>query len=169
MRAVALMLTALLAACSGDSDVAAPDRPIDLETAAIERGLVRDPKDTEIAGLYARDTDRVCVVAERGAYRIGAYVDYGEQVTCSGSGRATRVGETLHIEFDKAEACSFDAKFDGERIVFPGRVPDACASLCTRRASFAALEVARLSQSPSEAAALRDSRGQLLCRSDGLR
>lgn len=159
----------LLAACSGAKQPAGADKPQDLEAAAIERGLVRSPKDSEIAGLYARDTDRVCIVPDAAiGYRIGAFVDYGDRITCSGSGTVTRAGETLHIELGGKDGagdagCSFDAKFDGDKIVFPGALSDGCAKLCARRASYAGLEVSRLSESAAEAAAMRDANGKRLC------
>jgi hypothetical protein len=158
-----LVVLATLASCpprphAGTEVSGAPD----LETAAIARGLVADPDDVELTGLYARDTDRICIVRDGLRYRIGAFVDYGDGITCSGAGRVTRSGESLRIELGDG-GCSFTARFDGERIVFPGRLPDACARLCARRASFAALEASRLSESASEAAAMRDSRGRLPC------
>ena len=144
----------------GMADVAAPS----LETAAVLRGLVRDPSDVEPVGLYARDTDRVCVVRRGGGYRIGAYVDYGEGIGCNGVGAASRSGERLRVTL--GDGCDFDARFDGDRVVFPAALPDACARLCGGRASFAALTVLRLSESASEAAAMRDARGRLPCATD---
>ncbi len=121
--------------------------------------------DTDVTGLYARDTDRVCVVKQGTAYRIGAFVDYGDGLSCTGRGTAARSGTTLAIELrgKGGATCSFDAKFDGERITFPANVPDACAKLCGPRASFAALEVERLSESAAEAEALRTAEGVRLC------
>jgi hypothetical protein len=159
MKAWPLFL--MLAACSGQP--AKDQAPQDLEKAAIERGLVRNPSDTEIAGLYARDTDRICIVASSIGYKIGAFVDYGDGITCSGSGTASRVGETLRIELGEGQACGFDAKFDGDKITLPGALPEGCNKLCTRRASYAGLEVSRLSESPAEAAAMRDANGKRLC------
>jgi hypothetical protein len=163
VRAAALFL--LLAGCSGAQQAAVNEaQPQDLESAAIERGLVRDPRDTEIAGLYARDTDRVCIVKQESGYRVGAFVDYGDKITCSGSGNVTRVGDRVHIQLGKEEDdCSFDARFDGDKLYFPGNVPDGCAKLCARRASYAGLEVERLSESAAEAQALRDPQGKALC------
>lgn len=164
---LSLALAVLVMGCSPTSTsppkTGATATAPDLESAAIAAGVIADPENTDITGLYARDTDRVCIVPDRLNYRIGAFVDYGDQQNCGGSGAVTRVGETLHIKFDKAEGCDFDARFDGDRIVFPGRLPDACAKLCARRASFAALDVSRLSQSVSEASTLRDAKGRLLC------
>jgi hypothetical protein len=163
MRAV-LALLLLLAACSGQAPQQNAEQPQDLESAAIERGMVRDPADTNLAGLYARDTDKLCVVEDEAGYRIGAFVDYGDRITCSGSGRVTRIGERLHIQLGAdADGCSFDARFDGDKIFFPGSVPDGCAKLCARRASYAGLEVSRLSESAAEARAMRDPQGRVLC------
>ncbi|MET0309694.1 MAG: hypothetical protein ABW023_13385 [Sphingomonas sp.] len=159
----ALALLLLLGACTGSQPRQNAAQPQDLESAAIERGMVRDPRDTEVTGLYARDTDRICVVPAKDGYRIGAYVDYGERITCSGTGSATRVGEVLHIRLGDKDACSFDARFDGDHIRFPGAVPEGCASFCARRASYAGLEVARLSESAAEATAMRDAVGRRLC------
>ena len=160
MRALPLPLLLALAACSGGQsagqNAAAPQ---DLESAAIERGLVHDPEDS--------DTDRICIVRRGDEYRIGAFVDYGERITCSASGKVTRAGETLRVAFDggdkEREGCGFDARFDGDTIRFPGNVPDACSKLCAQRASWAGLEVERLSESGAEAAALRDPVGKPLC------
>jgi hypothetical protein len=165
MRRAALALLFALAACGGGQKVAQnAAEPQELETAAIERGMIRDPRDTEIAGLYARDTDRVCIVRQGDGYRIGAFVDYGDKITCSGSGNVTRVGEKLHIQLgNEADECSFDARFDGDKIYFPGNVPDGCTKLCARRASYAGLEVSRLSESEAEARAMRDAQGKALC------
>ena len=164
-RAVAIALL-LIAGCSGSdkkAETANQAAPIGLEAAAIEAGVIPDPNNSDISGLYARETDRVCVVPTATAFRIGVFVDYGDQQNCGGSGVVTRVGEKLHVEFDKAEGCSFEARFEGDGIVFPGRLPDACQKLCQRRASMAGLDVSRLSESVSEASTLRDSRGKLLC------
>ncbi|MES2337630.1 MAG: hypothetical protein V4537_06005 [Pseudomonadota bacterium] len=157
----ALAALAVLASCPradrGVSDVRAPD----LETAAVLRGLVRDPSDVDVVGLYARDTDRVCIVRQGSAYRIGAYVDYGDGIGCSGAGTATRSGDRLRVTL--GQGCAFDARFDGDRIAFPVGLPTACETLCGRRASFAALEAIRLSESAAEAATMRDAVGRLPC------
>jgi len=153
----------LLAGCSeavdtGNSGGAA------LEAAAIAAGVVRDPDAGTLAGLYTRDTDQVCIVAKDGTYRIGASVDYGDQ-GCSASGTVTRRGERLSIGFDGAPGCNFEARMDGDRIIFPGAVPSACEALCTDRASLAAIEVDLLSEAQSEALAMRDRHGHTPCRS----
>lgn len=169
MTRAALLAALLLAGCSQGKAPAPPaaGTATGLEAAAIQAGVIPDPADTDITGLYARDTDRLCVVPGATAYRIGVFVDYGDQQSCGGSGTATRVGENVHIEIDGAEGCGFDAHFDGDRIQFPGRLPDACQKICSRRASLTALSVDRLSESVSEASTLRDGKGRLLCAAGG--
>ncbi|MGL4314147.1 MAG: hypothetical protein ACRCSO_09170 [Sphingomonas sp.] len=159
------MAVAMLAAChkGGQAPAAQPSATPDLETAAIAAGVIPDPANSDLTGLYARDTDRVCLVPGQLNFRIGAYVDYGPAQSCAGSGSATRSGELLHVRFDGADGCEFDARYEGDRIVFPAVVPSGCAKLCHGRASFAALDVALLSNSLSEAAAMREGKGRLLC------
>jgi hypothetical protein len=140
--------------------------PTSLEAAAIEAGIVADPASTDPTGLYKRDRDRICVVPSATAFRIGIYVDYGDNYYCSGQGEATRAGETLHVELANAPGCMFDARFEGDRIVLPGRLPDSCQKACSTRASLAGLSAERMSDSPSEASALRDGKGRMLCASE---
>ncbi len=168
MKRAALLAVLMLAACnrSDPKAPAATPTPQGLEAAAIQAGVIPDPANTDITGLYARESDRICIVPTATAYRIGVFVNYDEQQNCGGSGTVTRVGETLHITLGRggdAADCSFDARFEGDRIVFPARVPDACQKVCTGRSSVAALDVNRLSESVSEASTLRDAKGRLLC------
>ncbi|MEG3086102.1 hypothetical protein [Sphingomonas sp. PB4P5] len=156
----------LLTACTeqpAPAPLPSPTPTTALEAAAIEAGLVVDPASTDITGLYARDTDRVCIVPGATAYRIGVYVDYDDNQSCAGSGVATRAGEALELDFPSAPGCTFTARYEGDRIAFPGKLPEPCAKLCHRRASLAALNVDRLSESPAEASTLRDAKGRLLC------
>ena len=162
-RIVVLVLTAVLITGCSRTGAADQNAGEQLEQAAIAAGVVRDPADTNIAGLYARDTDRVCIVPARVGYRIGATVDYGNGQGCSGAGTVSRTGETLRIDFNGAPGCSFDARLDGETIAFPGRLPAPCDRLCARRASLSALEADRQSDAVAEAAALRDAGGRTLC------
>ncbi|WP_447723816.1 hypothetical protein [Sphingomonas koreensis] len=165
MRIAPGALLVLLAACSGGGNGNQSAAPEDLESAAIERGLVRDPEDSDLTGLYARDTDRVCVVQKGDTYRIGAFVDYGDGLSCTGTGTVTRAGETLAVTLrgKGGITCSFDARFAGDRITFPANVPPECAKFCGPRASFAALNAERLSGSAAEARALRSAEGKRLC------
>ena len=156
-------LLALVACHDSQPAPQASSTPTSLEAAAIEAGIIADPANTDPTGLYSRDRDRICVVPSATAFRIGIYVDYGDTYYCSGQGEATRAGETLHVELANAPGCNFDAAFDGDRIVVPGRLPDACRKACSPRASLSGLSVERMSDSPSEASALRDGKGRTLC------
>lgn len=160
-----LALLVLLAACGRPNDSArrADPGPADLERAAVRAGIIADPDRIDITGLYARDTDRLCIVPARDGFAIGAFVDYGPNETCSGRGTVTRAGETLHVTLGESGACAFDARYEGDRIVFPARLPEACDRLCRDRASLAALDVRRLSDSVAEASTLRDAGQQRLC------
>ncbi|MEG3159247.1 hypothetical protein U1763_01905 [Sphingomonas sp. LB2R24] len=155
-----LLLALVLGGCWREPKIAAADSAgARLESAAETAGIVPDPN-APLQGSWARDTDRVCVVGTEKTARIGVSVDYGEDQACAASGTVERSGDALKLAFG---TCKFDARFDGDRIVFPAEVPEACESLCTGRASLAALTVDRLSESRSEAATLRSTKGKLLC------
>ncbi|WP_375396182.1 hypothetical protein [uncultured Sphingomonas sp.] len=159
-------LALALAGCQRAASTAPPDAAstaTSLEKAAIAAGIVADPDRIGPTGLYARDSDRLCVVPNGTAFRVGMFVDYGDDHNCAATGAATHDGERLHIDLATVTGCRFDARFEGDRVVFPGSLPDACRKACTRRASLDGLAVERLSDSPSEAAALRGGSGKLLC------
>ncbi len=155
-----LLLALMLGGCGREPTTAVADNAgARLEAAAETAGIVPDPN-APLQGSWARYTDRVCVVGTEKTARIGVSVDYGEDQACAASGTVERSGDALKLAFG---ACKFDARFDGDRIVFPAEVPEACESLCAGRASLAALTVDRLSESRSEAATLRSTKGKLLC------
>lgn len=161
---VATVLMLVLAACDRAPPTALPDTPGGrLEAVAVARGLVVDPAKVGLAGSWASETDRLCVVPAGSTLRLGASVDYGPEQSCAASGTVTRDGEKLDVILGD---CRFEASFDGERIVFPPQLPRACERFCTGRASLAALTVERLSESVSEAATLRSAGGQPLCPPD---
>lgn len=161
MKSASVVALLLLAAC-GSKPQPAQDTPgAKLEAAAVRAGLVIDPATASFAGSWALETDRLCIVPDdRGTFRIGALVDYGEAQGCAASGTARRRGDRIAVTFG---ACNFDASFDGERIVFPAELPGACERFCTGRASLAALTVEHLSTATSEAETLRSSAGRQLC------
>jgi hypothetical protein len=162
MRVAGLAAALLLAACQRQDAPAGADTPGDrLERAAVAAGLVADPARVSPIGAWAREGDRLCVApGSAGMMRIGVLLDYGEGQGCAASGTVRRRGETLAVAFG---ACRFDARFDGERIVFPAELPAACDALCTGRATLSALSVEQISASASEAGQLRDTRGWALC------
>lgn len=154
MWAAALLL---LAGCSQGASPAPEPEGAALEEAAIARGVVRDAATAEPVGPYAREGDRLCVAGQQ----IGAFVDYGEANGCSARGRFVRDGERLRVDF--GGGCMFEAGFDGDAVRFPGSLPAECEAACRGRASLSGLRFDRLSESASEAAALRDPAGRGLC------
>lgn len=156
----ALLIALVLSGCGrAPSQAVADSAGARLEAAAETAGIVPDPNGP-LQGSWARDTDRVCVIGTGKTARIGVSVDYGEDQGCAASGTVERSADALKVAFG---ACKFDARFDGDRIVFPAEMPEACELLCTGRASLAAVTVDRISESRSEASTLRSSAGKLLC------
>ncbi|MDQ1155782.1 hypothetical protein QE385_000109 [Sphingomonas sp. SORGH_AS 950] len=160
-----LMLAAALAACgsgAGDADNAAGEQ---LEAASIAAGLVADPAVVPLEGMWARDSDRMCILppgdgGSDASWRIGVMVDYGEGQGCTARGTLKRSGRDLAVTLG---GCRFTARFDGDDIQFPATLPAPCASLCTGRASLSALIVERISRSVAEARTLRSADGAALC------
>ncbi|EZP56710.1 MULTISPECIES: hypothetical protein [Sphingomonas] len=161
-RAVAaLALAALLAGCGSPTPTVTDTPGSRLERAALRAGLVADPASGDPVGSWAAETDRLCIVPQDGgALRIGAVIDYGEGQGCAAAGVARRRGSDLAIAFGP---CRFDARFEGDRIVFPAALPAGCDRYCTGRATLDALTVERLSASRAEAATLRTPSGKRLC------
>ena len=161
MRKV-LALLLLLAGCEGrETRTADLTGGAKLEAAAVAAGLVPDPERASLVGSWARDTDRVCVVpGGTGAARIGVLIDYGDGNGCAGSGTVTRSADRLEIVMG---GCRVNARFDGERIIFPPSIGAACERLCRGNATLAALSADRVSQSAAEAATLRTPSGRSLC------
>lgn len=157
-----LALLLMLAGCDGrNAPTADLDGGAKLEAAAVAAGLVPDPERASLVGSWARDTDRICVVPNgAGAARIGVLIDYGDGNGCAGSGSVTRSGDKLELAIG---GCRLNARFDGERIIFPPSVDAACERLCRGNATLAALSVEQVSQSAAEAATLRTPSGRPLC------
>ena len=93
------LLAALLLAGCGSPPPAPQDTPGSrLERAALRAGLVGDPARAGLAGSWAADTDRLCIVpAGRDLFRIGALIDYGEGQGCAAAGTARRRGQTVAV------------------------------------------------------------------------
>ena len=165
IRALALGLALLLTAC-GTEPPAPRDTPgARLEQAAVQAGLIADPVTANLIGSWATGTDRLCIVrAGQGPLHIGALIDYGEGQGCAASGTVQRGRDAVAIAFGP---CRFEARFDGERIVFPAELPAACDRFCTGRASLTALTAEHLSTAQSEAVTLRTPSGKPLCATDG--
>lgn len=160
-RAAALLL--LLSGCGGGVEAPAPTPTATtnaLERAAIAAGMVPDPT-ADPTGLYAREGDRLCVAPAATGWRIGILTTLVDEPGCTASGTLDRRGDRLAV--DLGNGCTFDARFEGDRIVFPADLPARCNRGCAGRATLSALDVPMLSDAPAEAAALRDGRGRALC------
>ena len=153
-----LLLVVLLAGCDRATPAPLPSAGTTLERAARSAGLV--PSTADPTGLYASETDRVCVVRAGGGYRVGVTSAFADGQGCSASGTATG-GVALSVRLN--EGCAFTARFDGEGLRFPAVLPAACDATCRGRATLAALTAERLSGSVAEAAAMRDRAGAQPC------
>ena len=159
----ALAVALLLGGCGGEGAAPVPTPTATanaLERAAIAAGMVPDPA-ADPTGLYVREQDRICVVPAAVGWRVGVVTRLVDEPGCTASGKLTRRGERLAI--DLGEGCRFEARFEGDRIVFPADLPGSCARDCAGRATLAALDVPMLSDSPAEASALRGPRGRAPC------
>ena len=114
-----------------------PPTPSSLEAAAIEAGIdLRSGQHRSDRALRARprpdlhraQRDRV---PRRGLCRLR------RRLFLQRVGRGDARGRDAARRADQRAGCSFDAKFDGDRIAFPGALPDACQKACSRRASLA--------------------------------
>ena len=160
MRIAAAALLMLAACGDGGGEESAGAR---LEAAAIARGVIPDPESLKLVGAYGRGADRMCVIEQGGGLKMGVDVAYGGDLGCTARGTAKQDGEDIDITLDGAEGCRFTARFDGDELAFPGRLPDSCASFCDVPASLAGLTVDRLSDAASEVRAMRGQQGSLLC------
>lgn len=160
---VALALAALLGACGQRGEEDANDAAmVPLERAAIEAGLVTDPDSADPSGLYERGPDRLCIVPATENFTVGVTTGFADGGgSCSARGSGVHDGSRLRV--DLGGGCRFDANFEGDRIGFPARLPDACRSACQDRASLSAASFDQISDSAAEAAAMTDRTGRTLC------
>ena len=112
-----------------------------LEQLAIDKGLIPDPESLAVEGRFETQgdlgTDKFCAVADGGAnYRVGFLSVYGSDSKCEAQGSAEQDGDSLKITLTGKQSCSFTASYDGIVLRFPGKVPEGCASYCSRNASM---------------------------------
>jgi hypothetical protein len=153
-RARLLMLAASLgvAACNGGGAPSSGEPRTEvansLESLAVESGALDDRTARDPVGSYGRTyeggRDRLCIVPDdgEGRYRFGAEMRIGDEGRCSGSGTARYAGDRLIFNF-AGGTCLIVARYEGDRIVMPGAVDVACASLCSDRGSLAGVTFPR--------------------------
>ncbi len=156
-----LILVLLLAGCGRAAEGPTNESAgAALEAAAIARGVVADPAKVDPVGLYASESDRLCVVPQGDGYRIGAAVEFGEGQACFATGTATG-RQALDVRF--GDGCRLSAKVEGDRVSFPPVLPAGCDRFCSGRASLAALSAERVSASVAEAGSAVAAGGAKMC------
>lgn len=178
LGAVAGLMLAALAGCGSrqsDADAAASESSAaaqELDALAVETGALPDREQTDPSGRYGRrydgGADSLCLIpdgAARGRFRFGAETRIGGEEHCRGTGRAKLSGDKLLLRFEGAgSACLIVARYEGDKIVLPGGLDLACASVCSSRGSFAGVSFPRRDRDVVAAREMRDTKGGFLCR-----
>jgi hypothetical protein len=139
-----------------------------LESLAVESGALDDLTARDPVGSYGRTyeggRDRLCIVPDdgEGRYRFGAEMRIGDEGRCGGSGTARYAGDRLIFNF-AGGTCLIVARYEGDRIVMPGAVDVACASLCSDRGSLAGVTFPRTGNDQAAARRSKTHDGDRLC------
>ena len=156
-----MLLALALAGCGRGAEApVAANAGAALEAAAMARGVIADPAKVDPVGLYASESDKVCVVPQEGGYRVGASVEFGDGQGCFATGTATG-RQVLDVRF--GEECRVSARIEGDRVSFPATLPAGCDRYCSGRASLAALTADRVSGSAAEAGSAVAAGGARMC------
>lgn len=174
---VAFVAAFLLMSCGQDA-AAPPEAPVTLDenasvgdrldALAAAEGVIPDGGDRSPEGGYGRTyaggRDRLCLVEDgAGGYRFAVEVRIGQDQGCRGEGEAQLDGGgQLSLTFD-GTGCRIDARYEGDRLVFPGRVDESCARLCSRRGSLAGVTFPRIGDGRAMASSMTDSGDEVLC------
>ncbi len=126
-------------------------------------------KITTLTGLYegsaqAGPTSQLCMVDPSGeTAQFGLVVWGSNDHSCSGSGTATRSGDRLQLKMTGDEACTIDARIEGNLVVLPDAVPEGCAYYCGARARMDGARFAQVGTGRDDAAKAKDLVGDSLC------
>ncbi|CAN5295968.1 hypothetical protein BH10PSE13_BH10PSE13_21180 [soil metagenome] len=148
------------------AEQATSDAAAALEALATERGVIGETYSEDPIGSYGRTydggEDRLCLAGGANSgdatYRAGVEIRIGEEEYCRGVGTARRSGDQLILSLANGR-CTISARYEGDRLVMPGVVDSACASLCSMRGSLAGVTFPRLSAD----ARVNASDGKPLC------
>lgn len=143
-RAAFAGLMFLLAGCGENAPAivgGGSDAGSALEEQAVATGIMPDPDDIEFAGRFETrsdlGTDKFCAVGNGSKrFDIGFIAISGPESKCEGTGTASVDGEKVRIVLNSKGNCTFDARYDGIELRFPGSVESGCASYCSERASL---------------------------------
>ncbi|HEX8193828.1 MAG TPA: hypothetical protein VF552_13100 [Allosphingosinicella sp.] len=120
-----------------------------------------------LTGLYESGTaprrSQMCVVESGGRARFGLVAWTGPDESCSGNGVAVRSGDALRLTMQGDEACTFEARIEGTRVVFPAALPAGCAYYCSRGGRLAGAAFDKTGGTEADAARAQDLIGDPLC------
>ncbi len=141
MRQAWIVLTLALAACGDNTSTeSGNDIGSALDRQAIQAGIMPDPDDIEFAGRFETrselGTDKFCAVESGDDFDVGFMSNSGPDSKCEGRGTAIVEGEKIRVTLSGKTECTFDARYDGIELRFPGALEADCASYCTPRANF---------------------------------
>ncbi len=142
--AIAFTLLCLLTACGDNAPSlvgSGTDAGAALDQQAVAAGIMPDPDEVELAGQYETrselGTDKFCAVGNSAnRFDVGFIAVFGPESKCEAKGSATVEGERVRITLTGKGACTFDARYDGIELRFPGSVESGCARYCSPRASL---------------------------------
>lgn len=141
---------------------------VELDRAAIDAGILPDPKMTSFGGAYERTTelgfDRFCAVArEKDEYQVGFYASFGTESHCTGRGKAKVSGSKVSLTLGRTGSCAVEGSFDGQILRFDGKASARCAELCSQNAVLAGVSFPKVSDDRETALALTGRDGNQLC------
>jgi hypothetical protein len=144
--------------------------PRGAQTADVQSEQRPGPAITTLAGLYegrrqgAGPVSQMCMVDPAGEVaRFGLVVWGANDHSCSGSGTATRSGDRLQLKMTGDEACTIDARIEGDTIVLPDGVSAGCAYYCGARARLDGARLSQVGTGGDDAAKAKDLVGDPLC------
>ncbi len=145
----------------------------DLDSAAINAGILPDPENILLAGRFETrsdiGTDKFCAIkTSDNEYRIGILAVFGPESKCEGRGEAKLDGEkviiTLKNEKIDDDSCLFEADYDGISMQLPGNISASCSAFCTNRASLSGTKYFNVEQGNDAAKKSNGRKYKPLCR-----
>ena len=162
MRHAILCLLPLIAACGSEGGEG--------EIGSLQNRNGAEPVQTaELTGLYqgqveGEQDDRMCMISDPSGITVfGIVTSNAEGAVCSGTGEASRDGDTLRLVMTGDEKCVIDASFAGTRVTLSQSVPDGCAYYCGEGATLAGETFDKTGGTADDAMRAADLAGDPLC------